>query len=460
MVQQRKSRNMRSQKFCSEQLLKSIFSLCTFACMLHNELLRNRQRMRNVDIAESRQLLWEMIAYESTVQQCVNIVEAACLASGVQCLLDGVPCGYDFQSFVTLHYGAFCRRAIRAFFCYGFVPWFVRRDELGNGIPDILPDGSFHWETVPSPSPEGGVIREPIVRYRVQLVHSLGIQDKDIFVYSYVTPSLGVASGSFLNATVASPMSQLLVEYKELRQAQIRRSYADAWNTTAKLICTYSPKTHAQDDPSATLMDFADDTLYSMSASLGIPFIPRLSASNLDTRDAQLRKQLQDVNTHVPDVFTLPRDHGIAPQVILKGREDIPFLWEKFQRGVAAITHVPYDMIASTTQTTVDHRKTMSAGKIFSNNMLQICVHLETLCKNAYQKIYGNKDNVRFFIRPFSRLEVESIDELKTLYEIGVLTTEHQLDISSVLLPTILKNANRDDPMKMDKNAAQKPRSI
>ena len=406
--------------------------------MLQNELLRNRQRMRNVDIAESRQLLWELMSYESTVQQCINIVESACLASGVQCLINGTACGYDFQNFVTLHYGGFCRRAIRAFFAYGFVPWFIRRDEFGNGIPDILPDGSFHWETVPVGKNDGGVRRGPVVQYRVQLIQSLGLEEKDVYIYDFIPPSLGVSTGSFLNATVASPMSQLLAEYKELRQAQIRRSYADAWNTTAKLICTYTPKTHAQDDPSATLMDFADDTLYNMSANLGIPFMPHLSASNLETRDAQLRKQLQDVNTHVPDVFTLPKDHGLIPQVHLQGRDDIPFLWDKFQRGVASITHVPYEMISSVSQSTESTHKSMSAGKIFSSNMSQICGHLENLCKNVYLSIYGNKETVRFLLRPFKRLEVESIDQLKTLYEIGVLTASHQLDIAS-LLSDVLK---------------------
>lgn len=30
-------------------------------------------------------------------------------------------------------------------------------------------------------------------------------------------------------ATVVSPIAHLLVDYKNLRQAQIRRSHADAW---------------------------------------------------------------------------------------------------------------------------------------------------------------------------------------------------------------------------------------
>ena len=41
-------------------------------------------------------------------------------------------------------------------------------------------------------------------------------------------------------------------------------------------------------------------------------------ATNLWSRDAQIRKQFQGVSTHEPDIFTLPRDHNIAQQPMLQ----------------------------------------------------------------------------------------------------------------------------------------------
>jgi hypothetical protein len=49
-----------------------------------------------------------------------------------------------------------------------------------------------------------------------------------------------------LYATVPSPLSHVLIDYKNLRQAQIRRAHADAWNTTAKLICSFKPTVRVQ----------------------------------------------------------------------------------------------------------------------------------------------------------------------------------------------------------------------
>ena len=410
--------------------------------MLHREMLQARHQMSRLDIAESRQLLWELLNNESTVQQCLNIAQSTCLAYGVRCFIDNEPCAPDFQAFVDRHYGEFCQRAIRAFFGYGFVPWIVRKDAKGNDIPEVLPDGSFYWETVPA-AKTGGTLRTPLVSYSVQLMHNVNVEQKDVHIYEFTPATLNVASGSFLNATVSSPLSQILVEYKEMRQAQIRAAYADAWNTTAKVICTYAPKHHAQDEPTAALMDFADAGMYGLAAGLGVPLMPSLAASNLTTRDAQIRKQFADVVTHVPYVFTLPRDHDIANQIVLKGRDDIPFLWEKYQRGVASIMHIPFDMIYSQGGMGRDTiKKTTSSGKLFTNQMARLCMHLEYLLKDVYDTVYKGK-NVQFKLRPFRRLEVESIDDLKVLYEIGALTNKHTLDISSLLNDVVAAEKKR-----------------
>ena len=66
-------------------------------------------------------------------------------------------------------------------------------------------------------------------------------KEEDINVYVHTPPGLDVSQNSALHATVASPLAHLLVDYKNLRQAQLRRSHADAWNTTAKVITQYVP---------------------------------------------------------------------------------------------------------------------------------------------------------------------------------------------------------------------------
>jgi len=279
---------------------------------------------------------------------------------------------------------------VRAFFTYGFVPWVVRRLDEGDEVPEVLCNGTFHWYTeIPSRDPQS--VRQQKnaghVAYRVQITSPLEYKDKDVAIFVHTAPALDVSVNSMLYATVPSPLSHVLTDYKNLRQAQIRRSHADAWNTTAKLICSFKPTIRVQEDPGASLMDFADDSYYQPGMHMGIPAFAPLNATNLWSRDAQIKKQFDQGaagTTHQPDVYTLPRDHDVAQQPMLTPCEDLDFLMSKFQRDVCAVTGVPEEMVRSQAhgaQETV--RKTMASGRIFSSNMVEVCRQLQELLRQV-----------------------------------------------------------------------------
>lgn len=213
------------------------------------EMARVRSGMRSRDISESKHLLWELVTHEPTVLQCFNILESTCLAQGLFCKIGGERCGEGFQKFLDRHYVPFCRQAVRAMFTYGFVPWTVRRLESGDRIPEILCNGTFHWFTEVPPRDAGAVHQQRLrgnVSYRVQITAPLDVKDGEVEIYPHTPPSLDVSVNSMLYATVPSPLAHVLIDYKNLRQAQIRRSHADAWNTTAKLICSFKPTVRVQ----------------------------------------------------------------------------------------------------------------------------------------------------------------------------------------------------------------------
>ena len=141
----------------------------------------------------------------------------------------------------------------------------------------------------------------------------------------------------------------------------------------------------SQEEPGASLMDFADDSYYQPGMHMGIPAFAPLGATNLWTRDAQIKRQFEGAaGTHQPDVFTLPRDHDVAQQPMLNPCEDMEFLMSKFQRDVCAVMGVPEEMVRSQArgaQETV--RKTMASGRIFSSNMVEICRQLQELLRQA-----------------------------------------------------------------------------
>ena len=321
--------------------------------MQHERLARAREGHRLRDIEESRALLLELCTSEPFIQQAFRVLECTCLAQGISLYVDGEDASEAFSLFVNEHYAAFCKAAVRAIFAYGFVPWRVRTlPGGGDRVPEVLPPGTFTWCTesrddrdrrdVSSPvrvkKTEKGDQRDDsrrtdwdqkgdqrdtsrrdydtlLVTYRATPCVG-GLREEDIFIYTASPPPMDVHAHSVLYATVVSPLAHLLGDYKGLREAQKRRSHADAWNTTARIVSTFKPPVRGADDAlGSALMDFAHDDAYSAPA-LGQAMLPPLAATNVWQRENVIRRQFESApSKHHPEVFALPKDHDVVPQV-------------------------------------------------------------------------------------------------------------------------------------------------
>jgi hypothetical protein len=425
-----------------------------------------RQNSRLQDIAESQGLLLELVTSDPTLLQCFKVIEATCLSQGLYCRVGASATTPKFQRFLDDHYLPFCKAAILAMFTYGFVPWRLRSLGHGDRVPEVLPPGTFTWYTEVGPEEQatrgGGRMperhdcvaaedRSRLVVYRIRPTAG-GVREEDVSVYIATPPSLDVSGNSSLYATVPTPLASLLTDYKNLREAQKRRSHADAWNTTARMISTFKPSLRVEDNPSQYLMDFVHENYYAPPA-MGQSLFPPIQAHNVWQREHVIRRQFMETpSSHHPEVYALPRDHDLVQQHNLEPCEDLTFLLEKFRHDVAALTGVPYEMIAgkgSGSHETI--RKTMASGRIFSTNMHEICRHLQTLLCRVYGASYrSSADEVEFVLVPMPRLEIESIQDIKVLHEIGALSPDMVLKLSKILLG--------DDPSQ--RNRRKRPVSV
>ena len=421
----------------------------------YQDLAKMRNHHHAQDLLESKSLLLELGCSEPTLQLCFKIIESTCLSQGICCLINGNQCTARFQKHIDTHYTSFLKEALRAMLMYGFVPWRLRRLQSGDTVPEVLPGGTFDWTTDLGPNEEekryraqswsgqygagrrsrqrGNDDDSRLVVYRVTPTVS-DLRNEDIHVYIYSNPAYNVTVNSVMSATVASPLAHVLTDYKNLRSAQLRRSYADSWNTTAQLISTFKPNLVSQDEPSAYLMDFVHESHYEVPHIGQNPY-PQLGARNWFERDVLLRKQMERPSTHRPMVYTLPRDHDLAQQVMLSPCEDLPFLLEKFRRDISAATGVPYEMVAGRHGSQETATKTITSGRLFSANMHEFCRHCQTVLVQVYCTIYRvNEESVQFIMTPMPRLEVESVSDLKVLFDIGALTPDMSVELSRVLL--------------------------
>ena len=428
----------------------------------YQDLLKVRSHHQAQDLMESKFLLLELGCCEPTLQLCFKIIESTCLSQGICCVINGHQCTERFQKHIDVHYSTFLKEALRAMIMYGFVPWRTRRLMSGDIIPEVLPGGTFDWITEIGPDEaerrrrasgsswsqagngrykynnnkdtsaffRGNDDDTRLVVYRVTPTAG-NLRQEDVNVYIYSNPSLNVNNNSVMSATVPSPLAHVLTDYKNLRSAQLRRSYADSWNTTAHFISTFKPNLVNQDEPSASLMDFIHSSFFEVPNLDHSPF-PSLGARNWFERDILLRKHMERPSTHRPMVYTLPRDHDLTQQIMLTPCEDLPFLLEKFRRDISA---VPYEMVAGRQGSQETATKTMTSGRLFSANMHEFCRHCQNLLRQVYCSIYRvDPESVEFTMTPMPRLEVESVSDLKVLFEIGALTPDMSVELSRVLL--------------------------
>ena len=417
-------------------------------------MMQVRQNHRAHDIAESQSLLFELGLSEPTLQQCFKIIESTCLSQGIFCQINNSECSARFQKHLELYYIPFLKDALRAMVIFGFVPWRVRKIRSGDVVPEVMPSGTFEWHTELGPTQENRRMydrrkRMPVrgidddsrlVVYRVTPTAG-DVKEENIHVYIHTNPAYNVSSNSIMSATVASPLAHILTDYKNLRNAQIRRSYADAWNTTAHMITTFRPATKVQDDPTSALMDFQDPANLDPPL-MGHNYFPNYIARNWFERDMLIKRQMdRPGTTHRPQVYTLPRDHDLTQQVMLSPCEDMEFLLDKFRRDITAITGVPFEMVVGRNGGLADTaKKTMASGRLFSTNMHEYCRHCQYLLTNVYCYIYKvDVDTVNFKLTPMPRLEVESVEDFKVLYEIGALTPDMSLELSKILLGSAAK---------------------
>jgi hypothetical protein len=102
-------------------------------------------------------------------------------------------------------------------------------------------------------------------------------------------------------------------------------------------------------------------------------------------------------------------------------------------------------------------RKTMASGRIFSVNMHEFCRHCQNVLRMVYCHIYrAPPETVEFILTPMPRLEVESVEDLKVLFEIGALTPDMSVELSKILLGNAARPSQNRQSMR-DGKAEAKP---
>jgi hypothetical protein len=70
-----------------------------------------------------------------------------------------------------------------------------------------------------------------ILRYSINFTENCNVMEDDVEIYEFISPTNSITRGSLLYGTVPTPLSHILIDYRNIRTTQIRQAYADSYNT-------------------------------------------------------------------------------------------------------------------------------------------------------------------------------------------------------------------------------------
>lgn len=373
-------------------------------------------------MAESFHLLLELLTSEPFIQECFQMIENMCLSRDMEFTVAGQPPAADFKAFVNRHYHSFLANAMRQAQGLGFVVWCVRKLPSGDSVPEVLPFGSFSWVVEPDPSGRQSL------RYNV---HLIGIKEVKFVLTEWIQPNFNVNQNSILHATVQTPLSHLIEEYKILRETMKRYHHADAWNTTARIVVSSDPKQFNHEASQREVFETLD-------------FLKEaVETKRRSTASAVEEAFNAHPSNHKEIVYELPPHHRLEAMPVLKPVVDMEFMTRKFRSSVCSLLGIPSEMVQADRGTSgKESRGGRSTSRIFQGKMSRMCIFLSGLMQDVYLNIYKEKAEFRLMALP--RLEVQGIEDLKILHEIGVLQPDHAIKLSDILLGATARS-NKDN---------------
>eukprot|EP00960_Hanusia_phi_P063545 765506-Hanusia_phi.AAC.4 len=456
---------------------------------LWNEALLARSKLRKYDEDESYYALLELAMYEPTIQFCFSTLQSMCLCRDIKCRIKGRECTKDFQDFLNKHYFSFLLNAIRTMFTCGFVPVYFRKLASGDVIPECLPLGSFRWKIVPNKLKKdkkgendgSGVNMEEtsddrdqekeympkftpkedeqskLLRYEIDILTG-NLARKNIYIYEYAQPNFNVANSSVFYSMVSSPLCGILYDYKNLREAKARRAYADQWNCKAHLLFTTHETKVPTDEPKENYL-LSHMTLPSvrMEHEMFVRQIMGKEASEQNKISMEIENEFLDDNTslHVPSVHVIPKNFEGQVMSSLVPVEDIKQLHEHYIESVLNVFKIPQKIKSGAMERNAEISLT---ARIFQGEIQTLCRHLNALCESVYNIIYGGeKEEIQFLIAPNPKLSIESIDDLKALFEIGSVSPQMAKKFREVFIQADKSLLAMEDSIPNTFNNSKKP---
>lgn len=376
--------------------------------------------MQDMNAVDKRSELIRMVRCEPCVKSCLQRVAQALMYHPVEISENNQPLKDKLSKIINQNLEIFLYSVVEMAHVCGFVAFYVKKE---NGIPvfKTVPLGLFTWYTRLEHDPKS----VDVIKYEIQYFGG-NIKQEDIFIFNYIPPCM-----IRKNSEVMSPLDVVFDYYcqKELQLKTVLES--EKWNMHKHVAITEKIDLK---DPTTTGLALLDDLrLYNLTGQhTGMKTHrllnkrPEEQANNAAHGTFQWIKGVfqdkegqQQAQTHV-----LPPNTEIHELAAIEYSNLYEFMSAQFDQSVFMYFDLaPIGISRLNTKTAESQTSRFQHNKIEA--MARFC---QKVVEYAYSQAFNvPREHVSCKIKPMPRLQLDSIDDIKTLTEAGIMNPQDRM---------------------------------
>jgi len=370
-----------------------------------------------------RSELVRMMTRDPDVSSCLSRICNTILLNDIELSEGGAKVTPKLTRIINREYKRFFKDAIVLTYLCGFVPYYLV--SVNNvKMPRCLAVGSFSWRV--RERPRAAARQGGMMEYEIRMLAGT-LKESDVLIHETVAP---VVDRSVYE--LSSPISGVLDEYLAWKQCERQSSQCNEWNEVKHIAVVERIDVKDQTTSGIQLLD--EQRRYNLTGQHNNVVhnnLLRLTGAGVTHSVAEafnhaVHSQFQDhsevrvgskraavhilpPNTEVQELGSLPTS-ALAQEAKTSFQKAVYVFF-----GLPNINHIQ-DEQSKTRSTPSMHREQYS-------NILHVQNTLERLGESVYARSFGlEADDVVFRLRAMPRFDITSVDDIKTLCDIQMLT--------------------------------------
>ena len=371
---------------------------------------------------DKRSQLIRMVRCEPCVRSCLQRISQSLMYNPIVIMENGQPLQKKLEKHINTNLETFLHGCVEMAHVCGFVAFYIKRE---NGIPTFkaLPMGTFTWYTQLVHDKQSS----EVIEYHVEYFGG-NIKNDEILIYNYHTPCM---LPPLVKGDVLSPLDNVFSYYQQ-KEIQLKTVVeSEKWNMQKHLAITEKIDLK---DPTTTGLALLDDMrLYNLTGQHTGMQTHRLLNHRTENQSSNAT---QGTFQWVKTVFQNTEGENQAQTHILPPNTEVhelaPIEYSQLYEYMSAqfenAVFMYFDLAPIAKDKTNSSTAEQQTSRFQHNKIQAMGRFCQKVIEFAYSQAFKVDLNmVECKIKPMPRLQLDSIDDIKTLTEAGIMNPQDKM---------------------------------